>query len=230
MEDKELQQLIEAKLWQLENQRQQEEIASRIGRKKIVWPWWLGTTAAAAILAAVLLSPVLFGGKEDTSTPQLIAKKNVKTVHSSSSPKLGREMPVAFRAEPCVVAGDRPQGGGGVCKKTVQHTPPSALRAATPSLPGSVGDMACDRSRANLEGELADAVPFSAQSTDNVDSTKTHNPSISPTAPRVHTRRSNRLGDIKKAPEKPQVPALIAHYINIPDTVLFTSNIVINLK
>lgn len=213
MEDKELQQLIEAKLWQLENQRQQEEIASRIGRKKIVWPWWLGT-AAAAILAAVLLSPVLFGGKEDTSTP-LIAKENVKTVHSSSSPKLGKEMPVAFRAEPCVVAGDRPQGGGGVCKKTVQHTPPSTLRAATPSY---------------LEGELADAVPFSAQSTGNTDSTKTHNPSIFPTAPRVHTRRSNRLGDIKKSPEKPQVPALIAHYINIPDTVLFTSNIVINLK
>ena len=52
MEDKELQQLIEAKLWQQENQRQQEEIASRIGRKKIVWPWWLGTAAAAAILAA----------------------------------------------------------------------------------------------------------------------------------------------------------------------------------
>ncbi len=199
MEDKELQQLIEAKLWQLENQRQQEEIASRIGRQKIVWPWRLGT-AAAAILTAVLLSPVLFGGKEDTSTP-LIAKENVKTVHSSSSPKLGE--------------GDPRNEGGGVCQTADKHTPPSALRAATPS---------------SLEGELADAVPFSAQSTDNADSTKTQNPSISPTTPRVHTRRSNRLGNIAKAPEKPQVPALIAHYIDIPDTVLFTSNIVINLK
>ena len=215
MEDKELQQLIEAKLWQLENLRQQEEIASRIGRKKIVWPWWLGTAAAAAILAAVLLSPVLFGGKESSSTPLLIAKENVKTVHSSSSPKLGREMPVAFRAEPCVMAGNLRNEGEGVCQTADNHTPPSALRAATPS---------------SLEGELADAVPFSAQSTGNTDSTKTHNPSIFPTAPRVHTRRSNRLGDIKKSPEKPQVPALIAHYINIPDTVLFTSNIVINLK
>ncbi len=229
MEDKELQQLIEAKRWQLENQRQQEEIASRIGRKKNVWPWWLGTAAAAALLAAVLLSPVLFGGKEDTSTP-LIAKENVKTVHSSSSPNLGREMPVAFRAEPCVLAGDPRNEGGGVCQTADKHTPLSALRAATPSLPGSVGDMACDRSGANLEGELADAVPFSAQSTDNADSTITQNPSISSTAPRVHTRRSNRLGDIKNAPEEPQVPALIAHYIDIPDTVLFTSNIVINLK
>ena len=201
MEDKELQQLIEAKLWQLENRRQQEEIASRIGRKKIVWPWWLGTAAAAAILAAVLLSPVLFGGKESSSTPLLLAKENVKTVHSSSSPKLGEGNP---RNE-----------GGGVCQTAYKHTPPSALRAATPS---------------SLEGELADAVTFSAQSTDNTDSTKTQNPSISPTAPRVHTRRSNRLGDIKNAPEKHQVPALIAHYINIPDTVLFTSNIVINLK
>ena len=215
MEDKELQQLIEAKLWQLENQRQQEEIASRIGRKKIVWPWWLGT-AAAAILAAVLLSPVLFGGKEDTSTP-LIAKENVKTVHSSFSPKLGREMPVAFRAEPCVVAGDRPQGGGGVCKKTVQHTPPSTLRAATPS---------------NLEGELADAaISIQVQPAHAFPDTifEEFSPNA-PTAPRVHTRQSNRLGDIKKAPEKSQVPALIAHYVNIPDTVLFTSNIVITLK
>lgn len=64
MEDKELQQLVEAKLWQLENQRQQEEIASRIGRQRIVWPWWLGTAAAAALLAAVLLSPLLSGKEE----------------------------------------------------------------------------------------------------------------------------------------------------------------------
>ncbi|MGX8713969.1 MAG: hypothetical protein ACSW8I_09915 [bacterium] len=233
MEDKELQQLIEAKLWQLENQRQQEEIASRIGHKKIVWPWWLATAAAAAILAAVLLSPVLFDGREETA-PILIADANPdnskRAELTSSSPLPGSEGDMACdRSGAKLGEGDPRNEGGGVCLTIKKHTPPSALRAATPSLPGSKGDMACDRSGANLEGVLADAVHFSTQSTDHIDSAD--NPELStPTTPRVHTRRSNRLGDVKKAPEKPQVPALIAHYIDIPDTVLFTSNIVINLK
>ena len=193
----------------------QEEIASRIGHKKIVWPWWLATAAAAAILAAVLLSPVLFSGKEElvaiTDAPKNIMGAT-EHIHPSSSPLLGE--------------GDPRNEGGGVCLTNNKHTPPSALRAATPSLPGSKGDMACDRSGANLEGELADAIIGETITISTLDSTLM----ASPTTPRVHTRRSNRLGDVRKAPEKPQVPALIAHYLNIPDTVLFTSNIVINLK
>ena len=115
-----------------------------------------------------------------------------------------------------------------MCQTADKHTPPSALWAATPSLPGSKGDMACDRSGANLEGELADAIIGETITISTLDSSL--QAVSTPTTPRVHTRRSNRLGNVKKAPEKPQVPALIAHYLNIPDTVLFTSNIVINLK
>ena len=46
---------------------------------------------------------------------------------------------------------------------------------------------------------------------------------------RVHTRRSSRLTDIKKAHEQPKVIPLIAHYLNVPDSILYSSNIVINL-
>lgn len=46
---------------------------------------------------------------------------------------------------------------------------------------------------------------------------------------RVHTRRSSRLTDMKKAPHQPKAIPLIAHYLNVPDSILYSSNIVINL-
>ncbi len=185
MEDKELQQLVEAKLWQLENQRQQEEIASRIGRQRIVWPWWLGTAAAAAILAAVLLSPLLSGKEE------LVAKaENLEILEKLDN------------------------------LDYLDYLEPPTHTATTPAEPLPTAPVA-----------TADSVPASIPPIEPEPVLPTTNYQLPTTnSPTVHTRRSNRLGDIKKAPEKPKVPALIAHYIDIPDTVLFTSNIVINLK
>lgn len=48
-----------------------------------------------------------------------------------------------------------------------------------------------------------------------------------PAGPRIHRRRGNLLAETAKQPEKPKVSPLIAHYINIPDSLIFTSNIVI---
>lgn len=189
MEDKELQQLVEAKLWQLENQRQQEEIASRIGRQRIVWPWWLGTAAAAALLAAVLLSPLLSGGKEE-----LVAKAEKLEILEKLDNLDNLE--------------------------NLENPAPPTHTATTPAEPLPSAPVT-----------TADSVPASIPpiEPEPVLST-THCPLPTTNSPTVHTRRSNRLGIVKKAPEKPKVPALIAHYLDIPDTVLFTSNIVINLK
>ena len=196
MEDKELQELIDAKRWQLENRQQQEEIASRIGSRRIVWPWWVGSAAAAAILAFLLLSPALFGGKGE-----LVAKaeriEEIKEIVGVEENEVQEELETIERIE----ATEK------VPAKGVSTTLPSVeANAAVESIP-SVDPL-----------PIVKTIPTPP----DMDST--------PSAPRVHTRRSHRLADVEKAPEKPKVPALIAHYINIPDSILFTNDIVINLK
>ncbi len=51
-----------------------------------------------------------------------------------------------------------------------------------------------------------------------------------PAAPRIHRRRSTLLAETARQPERPKVSPLIAHYLDIPDSLNFTSNIVIPLK
>lgn len=187
MEDKELQELLDAKRWQLENRQQQEEIASRIGSRRIVWPWWVGSTAAA-ILAVLLLSPVLFGGKEE-----LIAKaEKIEEIESIES------MERIEKVEKTIA------------KATTKNTSISPIES-TESIPST---------------ESIESIP----SIEPIPSATPDSASPAPSAPRVHTRRSHRLADVEKAPEKPRVPALIAQYINIPDSIFFTNDIVINLK
>ena len=176
MEDKELQELLDAKRWQLENLQQQQEIASRIGRRGIAWPWWAGSAVAAAILAAVLFAPEI-AAIEETEEMETIDR----TETTEKAPAKATTQPIPS-VEPIAVIENTP---------VVESHP---VVETVPALPAM------------------DSIPST------------------PSAPRVHTRRSTRLADVEKAPAKPKVPALIAHYINIPDSILFTSGIVINLK
>ncbi len=150
MENKELKALFDAKRTVEANRRRQEELrrmmaASAAPKSRRLWPVW-ALSAAASIALLLITLPLLF--HSETAEPLLVAEailpQKEEPAHSSSSPKLGE--------------GDPRNEGGGVCKTADKHTPPSTLRVSTPSLPGSVGDIACDRSGANLEGELADAV------------------------------------------------------------------------
>lgn len=60
MEDKELQELFDAKRTTLANQHRQERMAAALGagkQKRSLWPLWVGTAAAAAVAIVLLLRP-----------------------------------------------------------------------------------------------------------------------------------------------------------------------------
>ena len=169
MNDKELEQLFEAKRTSEANRRRQEELARMINAKakrtRPLWPAWAGAVAAG-IAVLLLTLPALFRTSNDT--PMLASNttfpQSEKPAHTISSPKLGE--------------GDRPQGGGGVCQTTNKHTPPTTLRVATPS---------------NLEGEPADAIeePILIVEPEPMEPEETEE--IINIAPRVHRRNSTLL-------------------------------------
>lgn len=80
MEDKELQQLFEAKRTAEDNRRRQEELAAMIGHKakntRPLWPIW-AVAAAAAVFAAILLMRPLFSSNEEMP---LLAQADPATV------------------------------------------------------------------------------------------------------------------------------------------------------
>ena len=181
-----LSELFDAKRTVEANRRRQEELrrmmaASAAPKSRRLWPVW--ALSAAACLALILITlPMLFRSESTESVLVAEAKVpvNVEQTHSSSSPKRGREMPVAFRAEPCVVAGDPRNEGEGVCKTADKHTPPSTLRVSTPS---------------SLEGELADAAeePILIMKPMPVE-TEEPEETID-NGPRIHRRTSTRLAN-----------------------------------
>ena len=175
MEDKELQELFAAKRTVEANRHRQEELrkmlsATAAPKSRRLWPVWV-LSAAASVALLLITMPLLF--RNEAADPLLVAEatmpKSEEPAHSSSSPKLGE--------------GDHTKCGGGVCKKPIQHTPPSALRAATPS---------------NLEGELADAVEEPALVAEaeeqQPDETPVAEASLPTTdTPTIHRRTSTRL-------------------------------------
>ena len=169
MNDKELEQLFEAKRTSEANRRRQEELARMINAKakrtRPLWPAWAGAVAAG-IAVLLLTLPALFRTSNDT--PMLASNttfpQREKPAHTISSPKLGE--------------GDRPQGGGGVCQTTNRHTPPTTLRVATPS---------------NLEGEPADAIEEPILIVEPEPMETEEPKEIINIAPRVHRRNSTLL-------------------------------------
>ena len=169
MNDKELEQLFEAKRTSEANRRRQEELARMINAKaqrtRPLWPAWAGAVAAG-IAVLLLTLPALFRTSNDT--PMLASNttfpQSEKPAHTISTPKLGE--------------GDRPQGGGGVCQTTNKHTPPTTLRVATPS---------------NLEGEPADAIEEPILIVEPEPMETEEPKEIINIAPRVHRRNSTLL-------------------------------------
>ena len=180
MEDKELQQLFDAKRWQEENQRQQEAIAAATaGHRR-----WLGWTIAAAVMVGLLgLTPLL---RSEEKEPVLVAEAGEVIEVIDNIEEKG------------VIEGIEVKGVKEVIGtidniKTIEPIP-SDQPIPSPN-----------------PAEAEPAVP-------------------TPAAPRIHRRRSTLLAETARQPERPKVSPLIAHYLDIPDSLNFTSNIVIPLK
>ena len=90
MEDKELQELFDAKRTVEANRRRQEELRQLIEardnrRSRPLWPVW-ASAAAAAVALLLLTLPALFGTKE--SAPTLVAGTEVPEVRVTEEPGL----------------------------------------------------------------------------------------------------------------------------------------------
>ena len=188
MEDKELQELFDAKRWQEENQRQQEAIAAAIGGSSRRWIGW--TTTAAAVIAAVLLM-MLPLHKEPEATPMLVAQA---------------EVPIA------------PQ--------QLQDEGPAAAPSPAKAHKQTVTIEKKEKTDA-IENKDAIEKVDAIENVDYIEEEEFQETIAKPAGPRIHRRRGNLLAETAKQPEKPKVSPLIAHYINIPDSLIFTSNIVI---
>lgn len=180
MEDKELQQLFDAKRWQEENQRQQKAIAAATaGHRR-----WLGWTIAAAVMIGLLgLTPLL---RSEEKEPMLVAEAGevIEVIDNIEEKRV---------IEGIEVKGVKEVIGTIDNIKTIEPIP-SVQPIPSPN-----------------PAEAEPAVP-------------------APAAPRIHRRRSTLLAETARQPERPKVSPLIAHYLDIPDSINFTSNIVIPLK
>jgi hypothetical protein len=175
MEDKELQQLFDAKRWQEENQRQQEAIAAATaGHRR-----WLGWTIAAAVMVGLLgLTPLL---RSEEKEPMLVAEAG--------------EVIEAIDTIEAI--------------ETIETT--ETIEAIE-----------------NI-GTIENIKPIGTIDTIKIIETIEPIPPT-PAGPRIHRRRGTLLAETARQPERPKVSPLIAHYLDIPDSINFTSNIVIPLK
>lgn len=180
MEDKELQQLFDAKRWQEENQRQQKAIAAATaGHRR-----WLGWTIAAAVMIGLLgLTPLL---RSEEKEPMLVAEAEevIEVIDNIEDKGV---------IEGIEVKGVKEVIGTIDNIKTIEPIP-SVQPIPSPN-----------------PAEAEPAVP-------------------APAAPHIHRRRGTLLAETARQPERPKVSPLIAHYLDIPDSINFTSNIVIHLK
>jgi len=193
MEDKELQQLFDAKRWQEENQRQQEAIAAAtVGHRS-----WLGWTIAAAVMLGLLgLTPLL---RSEEKEPVLVAEagegiEGIDNLENLESLENLEKLESLENLEDLEIL-EKPEPIPSI--ESIPSIP------STPSIPSPT------------EAAPAPATPAAPPA---------------PTAPRIHRRRGTLLAETARQPERPKVSPLIAHYLDIPDSINFTSNIVIPLK
>lgn len=183
MEDKELQQLFDAKRWQEENQRQQKAIAAATaGHRR-----WLGWTIAAAAMIGLLgLSPLL---RSEEKEPVLVAEA-------------GEVIEVIDNIEDKGVIEGIEDKGVKEVKEVI----------------GTIDNIKTIEPIPSVQ-PIPSPKPAEAEPT-----------APAPAGPRVHRRRGTLLAETARQPERPKVSPLIAHYLDIPDSINFTSNIVIPLK
>ena len=178
MEDKELQQLFDAKRWQEENQRQQEAIAAATASHRR----WLGWTIAAAVMVGLLgLTPLL---RSEEKEPMLVAEAG-EVIEAIDT----------IEAIETIETIEAIENIG-----TIRNIKP----IGTVDTIGTIDTIKII--------ETIEPIP------------------PTPAAPRIHRRRGTLLAETARQPERPKVSPLIAHYLDIPDSLNFTSNIVIPLK
>lgn len=178
MEDKELQQLFDAKRWQEENQRQQKAIAAATaGHRR-----WLGWTIAAAVMLGLLGLPPLFRSEEKETMLVAEAGEVIEVIDNIEDKGVIEGIEVKEVKEVIGTIDNI---------KTIEPIP-SVQPIPSPN--------------------PAEAEP------------------AAPAPPRIHRRRGTLLAETARQPERPKVSPLIAHYLDIPDSINFTSNIVIPLK
>lgn len=181
MEDKELQQLFDAKRWQEENQRQQKAIAAATaGHRR-----WLSWTIAAAVMVGLLgLTPLL---RSEGKEPMLVAEAG-EVIEAIDTIEAIETIETIETIEAIENIG------------TIENIKP----IETIDTIGTIVSIKII--------ETIEPIP------------------PAPAAPRIHRRRGTLLAETARQPERPKVSPLIAHYLDIPDSVNFTSNIVIPLK
>lgn len=192
MEDKELQQLFDAKRWQEENQRQQKAIAAATaGHRR-----WLGWTIAAAVMIGLLgLTPLL---RSEEKEPMLVAEAGEVIEAIDNIEEKG------------VIEGIEVKGvKEGIKVKEVKEVK---------EVIGTIDNI-----------KTIEPIP-SVQPIPSPNPAEAEPAVPAPAAPRIHRRRSTLLAETARQPERPKVSPLIAHYLDIPDSLNFTSNIVIPLK
>lgn len=182
MEDKELQELFDAKRWQLENRQQQEAIAAAVGGYRHRWLGWT-TAAAAAIAAVLLLMPSLH--QEPEAAPMQVAQvKEPLPLPTAQNNNLSKERIVKKEAIKGIEERETTEGTEAI--ETI---------------------------------DIIDTIL--------IENTDIQNLATQPEGTRIHRRRGNLLAETVRLPEKPKVPPLIAHYLDIPDSIEIAKNIVI---
>lgn len=196
MEDKELQELFDAKRTVEANQRRQEQLAAMIGAKASpknhrLWPLWV--TSAAAGIALLLMT-----------IPSLFSRQETDTMIVAQAP----DIELAEEAEVDIPETVTQNHGTVNNTRITPNIPSYQINPITPSTPDpTVPDT-----------ELSDVTPASVESPVHLDQ-----PSVesAPTAPRIHRRSSTRLGSTNntntKRQERPELRQILADVLGSSD-------------
>lgn len=196
MEDKELQELFDAKRTVEANQRRQEQMAAMIGAKASpkshrLWPLWI-TSAAAGIALLLITIPSLFS-RQETDTMIVAQAPDIELAEES-------EIDIAETVT---------QNHGTVNNTRITpNTPSYQINPIPPSTPDpTVPDT-----------ELSDVTPASVESPVHLEQPSAE---PAPTAPRIHRRSSTRLGSTNntntKRQERPELRQILADVLGSSD-------------
>ncbi len=196
MEDKELQELFDAKRTVEANQRRQEQLAAMIGAKASpkshrLWPLWV-TSAAAGIALLLMTIPSLFS-RQETDTMIVAQAPDIELAEESEI-----DIPKTVTQNHGTVNNTR----------ITPNTPSYQINPIAPSTPDpKVSDT-----------ELSDVTPASVEPPVHLEQPYAE---PAPTAPRVHRRSSTRLGNTNtqkiKQHERPELRQILADVLGSSD-------------
>lgn len=202
MEDKELQELFDAKRTVEDNRRRQEQLAALTGAKAVskshrLWPLWV-TSAAAGIALLLMTIPSLFHSKEPD--PIIVAQApDIELTEES-------ENDIAETAtHNNQIVQNTPNTTSNPNNRSNQNIQSNQSDPITPTTPAP-------------DTDLTDAPSESVEPAMNLEQ-----PSVesAPTAPRIHRRSSTRLGSTNnttiKRHERPDMRQILANVLGNDD-------------